>query len=381
MTLLDWAIVAFALSLAVWGYQQGLIVGALTLAGFGVGAVLGGRLGPELLAGGSESAYAPLVAAVAALTLGAVAAVTLEGLGLALRARIVRGSATAAADGIGGAALIAALALGLAWVFGAVALHTPGATELRGEVQRSAILRALNELLPPSGPILNALNRVDPRPNVSGPPAAVAVPDAAIARDPEVSRAGAGVVKILGTACGLGVEGSGWVAAPGLVVTNAHVVAGSDDTTVTTRGGLELDATAVHYEPRNDLAILSTSLGLPDLAPASAPRSGAAGAVLGYPENGPFTITPARFGATQTVVSEDSYGRGPLRRRMSSFRGDVRSGNSGGPLVDDAGRVIATVFAASTSGPAGGYGVPAGVVRRALAEVDRGGVDTGPCTG
>ena len=380
MTLLDWGIVALALTLAVWGYQQGLIVGALTLTGFALGAFLGSRLGPELLSGGSESPYAPLVAALGALTLGALVAVTLEGFGLALRARLVRGTATHIADGIGGAALIAALALGLAWVFGAVALHTPGATELRSDVQRSTILRALNSLLPPSGPILNALNRVDPRRSVSGPPASVGPPDAAIARDQDVIGAGASVVKILGTACGLGVEGSGWAAAPGLIVTNAHVVAGSDDTTVTTRGGVEADANAVQYEPRNDLAILSTPLGLPALSLASSPRPGEPGAVLGYPENGPLTITPARFGSTQTVISQDSYGRGPLRRRMSSMRGDVRSGNSGGPLVDAAGRVMATVFAATTSGPAGGYGVPDGVVRRALARAG-GPVDTGPCTG
>jgi S1-C subfamily serine protease len=380
MTLLDWGIVALALTLAVWGYQQGLIVGALTLTGFALGAFLGSRLGPELLSGGSESPYAPLVAALGALTLGALVAVTLEGFGLALRARLVRGTATHIADGIGGAALIAALALGLAWVFGAVALHTPGATELRSDVQRSTILRALNSLLPPSGPILNALNRVDPRRSVSGPPASVGPPDAAIARDQDVIGAGASVVKILGTACGLGLEGSGWAAAPGLIVTNAHVVAGSDDTTVTTRGGVEADANAVHYEPRNDLAILSTPLGLPALSLASSPRPGEPGAVLGYPENGPLTITPARFGSTQTVISQDSYGRGPLRRRMSSMRGDVRSGNSGGPLVDAAGRVMATVFAATTSGPPGGYGVPDGVVRRALARAG-GPVDTGPCTG
>jgi S1-C subfamily serine protease len=380
MTLLDWGIVALALTLAVWGYQQGLIVGALTLTGFALGAFLGSRLGPELLSGGSESPYAPLVAALGALTLGALVAVTLEGFGLALRARLVRGTATHIADGIGGAALIAALALGLAWVFGAVALHTPGATELRSDVQRSTILRALNSLLPPSGPILNALNRVDPRRSVSGPPASVGPPDAAIARDQDVIGAGASVVKILGTACGLGLEGSGWAAAPGLIVTNAHVVAGSDDTTVTTRGGVEADANAVQYEPRNDLAILSTPLGLPALSLASSPRPGEPGAVLGYPENGPLTITPARFGSTQTVISQDSYGRGPLRRRMSSMRGDVRSGNSGGPLLDAAGRVMATVFAATTSGPPGGYGVPDGVVRRALARAG-GPVDTGPCTG
>lgn len=380
VTLLDWGIVAFALSLAVWGYQQGLIVGALTLGGFAVGAFLGSRLGPELLAEGSSSPYAPMVSALAGLTLGALTAVTLEGVGLQVRARVVRSPATHIADGAGGAALIAALALGLAWVFGAVALHTPGASELRSDVQRSTVLQTLNDLLPPSGPILNALNRVDPRPSVSGPRAPVGAPDPAIARDPDVAKAGTAVVKVLSTACGLGVEGSGWIAAPGLVVTNAHVVAGSDDSTVTTRSGAEVDATAVHYEPRNDLAILRAPVGGAALPLAPNPRRGEAGAVLGYPENGPFAIAPARFGATETVISQDSYGRGPLRRRMTSLRGEVRSGNSGGPLVDGRGRVMATVFAATTSGNPGGYGVPDGVVRRALGDVD-GPVDTGPCTG
>jgi len=380
MTLLDWAIVAFALSLAVWGYRQGLIVGALTLSGFMAGALLGSRIAPALLSGGSESPYSPMFSAFAALTVGALVAVTLEGFGLRVRARIVRGPTTNLADGAGGAALIAAVALGMAWVFGAVALHMPGANELRRGVQRSTILRELNDLLPPSGPILNALNRVDPRPTVSGPPAAVGAPDAAIARDRDVIGAGESVVKVLSTACGLGVEGSGWLAGPGLVVTNAHVIAGSDDTTVAARSGAKVDATAVLYQPRNDLAILSAPVGGAALPLAPSSRRGEVAAVLGYPENGPFTITPARVGATETVISQDSYGHGPLRRRMTSLRGEVRSGNSGGPLVDARGRVAATVFAATTAGTPGGYGIPAGVVRRALSGVADP-VDTGPCTG
>ena len=257
----------------------------------------------------------------------------------------------------------------MAWVFGAAALHTPGAHELRTAVQRSAILQRLNDALPPSGPILNVLNRIDPTPEVQGPEARVAQPDAAIARDPEVRAAGASVVRVLGTACGLGVEGSGWVAEPGMVVTNAHVVAGQDDTTVTTQSGTELDATAVHYEPRNDVAILAVS-GL-DAAPlplAPTQQKGTEGAVLGYPENGPFTIAPARLGETGEVVSQDSYGRGPVTRLMTPFRADVRSGNSGGPLVDADGEVLTTVFAAAVGGkPDSGLGVPNGIVEAALA--------------
>src|ERR1700744_1277980 len=104
MTVLDWAIVAFTLALALWGYRQGLIVGALTLVGFGVGAFLGSRLGPVLLSQGSDSPYAPLCGAVGALLVGALAAVMLEGVALALRRGVVRRPLRPPADGGGGAA-------------------------------------------------------------------------------------------------------------------------------------------------------------------------------------------------------------------------------------------------------------------------------------
>jgi S1-C subfamily serine protease len=379
VTYLDWGIIAFALVLAIWGYRQGLIVGALTLIGFSSGALLGSRLGPVLLSEGSRSPYAPLFAALAALMVGAIVAVSLEGFALDLREQVIRGRVGHAVDGVAGAALVAAVAFGLAWVFGAVALHAPGAGELRADVQRSAILRGLNELLPPTGPLLNALSRVDPAPPFAGPIMPVAPPDAAIAQDVDVIGAGPSVVRVLGTACGLGVEGSGWAARPALVVTNAHVVAGQDDTTITTGDGATLDAEAVHFDPANDLAVLRIEAPIPALAIAPNPERGTGGAVLGYPENGPYALTPARLGDIRTVLSEDAYGRGPFRRRIAFLRGTVRSGNSGGPVVDSRGRVLSTVFASSTSGPAGGYAIPNDVVLAALREATAP-VDTGPCT-
>jgi S1-C subfamily serine protease len=380
VTVLDWAIVAFTIAFAMWGYRQGLIVGVLTLIGFAAGALAGSRGGPLVLSDGSSSPYAPLLAAIGALLIGTVVAVTVESLALGLRGRLIQGRVLRLADGAGGAALIAAVALGLIWVFGAVALHTPGTAQLRGDVQRSLILRRLNDLLPPSGPVLGALNRVDPAPSFAGPTAPLAPPDAAIAGDPEVRDASRSVVRVLGTACGLGVEGSGWVAAPGLIVTNAHVVAGEDDTTVTTFDGASLAATPVYYDPSNDLAMLRVQAPLAPLRIASNPQPGAAGAVLGYPENGPYAVAAARLGDTSTVISEDSYGNGPIHRSISFLRGSVRSGNSGGPLVDSHGHVMATVFAATTSGPRGGFAVPDEIVRSALSQTPAP-VDTGPCTG
>jgi S1-C subfamily serine protease len=379
MTVLDFGIVAFTLALGLWGFRQGLIVGTLTLVGFVLGAFAGSRIGPLVLNQGAESPYAPLCAALGALVGGALVAVTLESMALGLRSRLIRGTGILhVADGAGGAALVASVALGVAWVFGAVALHAPGTAQLRADVQRSVILRSLNEVLPPSGPILHALDRVDPAPSIIGPATPVAAPDPAIVSDPDVESAGDSVVRVLGTACGLGVEGSGWVGGPGLIVTNAHVVAGEGDTTVTTRDGASLNATPVHYDPENDLAVLRIDAELPALSLAPDPASGTSGAVLGYPENGPYAEAPARLGETRETISEDSYGQGPVRRPITSLRGSVRSGNSGGPLIDSRGQVLGTVFAATTTGTPGGFAVPNEVIEAAL-RATAPSVDTGPC--
>jgi S1-C subfamily serine protease len=380
VTVLDWAIIAFTLALALWGYRQGLIVGALTLVGFAVGAFLGSRLGPVVLSQGADSPYAPLCGAIGALLVGALSAVALEGIALALRRRLIRRPFLHRADGAGGAALIGAVALGLAWIFGAVALHAPGTTELRADVQNSVILRELDHVLPPSGGVLNVLDRVDPAPSISGPATPTRRPDPEIAADPAILDAGGSVVRVLSTACGLGIEGSGWAVQPNLIVTNAHVVAGADDTTVSTQGGVELDATAVYYEPEDDLALLRVESPLPTLPISSERPVGAEAAVLGYPENGPYTVTPARIGETRTTVSEDSYGRGPVDRKITALGGDVRSGNSGGPLLDREGQVVGIVFAATTRGPNGGFAVPADEVLEAIHHASGHEVSTGPCT-
>ena len=231
MTSLDWIIVALTLAAAFAGYAQGFVVGAATLVGFAGGLFLGGRLGQLVISSGSASPYAPLFALVGALLGGLVLGSLMETLGHGVKRRL-RIPGLGVVDGLGGAALSGAVALGLAWLAGAVALQTPGAMQFRDEIQRSTILTRLNDALPPSGTILNALARFDPFPRIDGPSAGVPAPRAAIARDPQVKAASDSVVKIQGTACGLGVEGSGWIARDGIVVTNAHVVAGQEDTTV-----------------------------------------------------------------------------------------------------------------------------------------------------
>jgi S1-C subfamily serine protease len=334
------------------------------------------------LKGGSQSPYAPLVTLIAALLVGALLATLLEMLGFEVRRRM--GPALGKLDGAGGAVLVACVALGFVWVAGAVALQTPGARRLRQDIQRSQILRALNGALPPSGSLLNALARFDPLPSLNGPGADVPAPDSRVARDPQVRAAGHSVVRVLGTACGLGVQGSGWVGGDRIVVTNAHVVAGETDTTVQVQGvGPRLAAQAIWFDPHDDIALLRVS-GLAGVRPlhiASDTSAGRSGAVLGFPHDGPYDLEPARLGPTSTVLTQDAYGRGPVRRPITAFRGLVRSGNSGGPVVDTHGNVMATVFAASVGGTRhSGFGVPDSVVRAALSRA-HGPVKTGACAG
>ena len=382
MITLDWIIVAFAALLALFGFRRGFIVGALSFAGFVAGAFLGTRLGPLLLPRGSASPYAPAFGLIGALLAGAILATGLEGVGFRLR-RTLAIPGLGLLDGLFGAILGAALGLGIVWIAAAVAAQTPGDDQLRADIQRSVILGELNRLLPPSGPILNALSRLDPLPQVAGPPSDVAAPLPRIGRAPDVRAASRSVVRVLGTACGLAIEGSGWVAAPDEVLTNAHVVAGEQDTTVEVGGEPpQLAAEAVAFDPTDDIAVLRAPGlgGVPSLKLVREPASGRAGAVLGYPENGPYDVQPGRIGRTQAVLTDNAYGQGPVSRLLTPLRGRVRPGNSGGPLVDVYGNVLTTVFAGTVGGgPPGGYGVANATVARILAEAGSAAVSTGPC--
>jgi S1-C subfamily serine protease len=375
VTLLDWIAVGVVLLAALGGAAQGFVWSALSLVGLVTGAVLGGRLAPLLLSGGASSGYAPVIAVAGAVTLAIAFEVFGSSVGAVLRGKQSRRFLR---DLDSAAGVVAGALVGLAavWVFGAMALQLPGQAQLRRAVQRSELLRRLNSIVPPRT-LLNALGRIDPFPSLAGPPVPTQPPDPGVLRQPGVRAAAPSVVRVLGTACGLGIEGSGWVARPGLVVTAAHVVAGETDTTVTTLTGTTLPAEAVAFDSRNDVAVLRVpGLGARPLRLVE-PRRGTSVAIIGYPENGPFDAVPGRIGSTATVLSEDAYGHGPVTRTVTSLRGGVQHGDSGGPAVDTAGAVQATVFAARVNG-GGGYGVPAPLVRRALASA-RSSVSTGPC--
>jgi len=378
VTTVDWIAVAVIGLAALNGLRRGLVGSAFSLAGIAAGAYFGAKLAPQFLSG-SESPYTPLVALGGAVVLGAFVQSAAAVAGNAIRKSLFVVPPLRVLDSLGGLALGAAAGAAIVWVAGAVALHTPGQTQLREEVQRSRILNEINQRVPPSR-LLDAIARVDPFAAIRGPQARVGPPDPALLQSAGVETARASVLRVTGTACGLGVEGSGWVAAPSLVVTNAHVVAGMKDARVDRGDGEFRDAAVVAFDSRDDVAVLrAEGLRAPPLTLVD-PVEGQAVAILGYPENGPFTATPGRIGQTGVVLTDDAYGRGPVRRRVTTLRGTVRHGNSGGPAVDGQGRVQATIFAARV-GSASGYAVPSELVRDALAEAGAREVSSGPCVG
>jgi S1-C subfamily serine protease len=377
VTWLDWVVVTFAALLAIRGAQEGFVAGALALVGVVAGAVVGGRLANAVLQSGTHSRYAPLLAIGGALLLVVLFESLGTRIGLTLRSELFRIPQLRSLDGLAGLALGAATGLFLAWVVGVVALQLPGQSSLRREVQRSVVLRQLNSILPPRT-LLEALARIDPFPALGGPSANVPPPNPAVLRLPGVRGAAPSIVRVLGTACGLGLEGSGWVAAPQTVVTAAHVVAGESDTVVNPYGtSTKLGATVIAFDPTNDVAVLRVPGLRAKALPLVDPQPGAGIAVLGYPEDGPFNATPGRIGATRFVLMENAYGKGPVNRLVTSLRGSYRHGDSGGPGVDGSGRVETMVFASRIGG--GGFGAPAPPIRVALASA-HGAVSTGSCT-
>ena len=372
MSGVDWIVVAVVVLMALLGARQGLVAGLFSFGGLVVGALLGRKLAPLLLHGGNHSPYAPLVSLAAAIALALLVQSLGVAVGLFLRERVP--PPLRPVDVVGGGVLGAAAGLLVVWVLGVFALQLPGHPKLRRDVQRSTILRRLYMELSPRS-LIDALSRFDPLGGVGGPFARVPPPDSAIASSPVVQRARPAVVKVVGTACGFGIEGSGWVARPGLVVTAAHVIAGEHDTVVESTGG-RYRATAVAFDVHNDVAVLRASgLAAPAL-PLVRARPGAAVAILGFPEDGPFTATPGRVGTTTFAFTSDARGH-PTGRTVTTLRGRVREGNSGGPAVDANGAVETTVYA-SRVGASGGFGVPASAVRAAL-DAARAPVSTGGC--
>lgn len=373
--------------LLAWGCWAG-VAGTLTLAGFAAGAAVGAHFAPKLLPDGSEDDFALVLALPAALLLGGIVGAVVERRTGRLRRRLHRVRRLRYVNAIGGTVLAAGIGAIFVWLLAAPFLQVD---DWRDRIEDSEVAGRLVSVLQPPGPTAAPADRpFDSFPIVAGKGPPILPVDPEIEEDPQVELADRSVVMVGRVGCGRAGIGSGWLAAPGIVVTNAHVTAGSEFLAVRLRGrGRAHPGTAIWFDPRNDLSLirvpgLQGARVLPMLRRA---RSGASGAALGFPL-GQRAIRATRLGPTTdedrgTMTRIPPYFPRRLRGRLiTTLRGEFEPGNSGGPVVDARGRVLTTVFGARDPDEMGvgqgGMGVPNQFVRRALRRAGPP-VRTGPC--
>jgi S1-C subfamily serine protease len=379
---LDWLLLVLVAAYALSGYWQGFVTGAFATAGLLLGGLFGIWLAPVALGNAKPSLLVSLGALFIVILAASLGQALFQFFGAKIRDRVTWQPARAL-DAIGGALLSGAAVLVVAWALGVAVSGTRLPGGVTSLVRNSAVLAEVDDVLPDSAArALNAFNNVVgssffPRylePFAPERIVSVKPGDERMVNDPDVTRAEPAVLKVRGTnVCGRGVEGSGFVYHQDRLMTNAHVVAGVRDPEVMI-GQESVDATVVFYDPEIDIAVLSLDTGsatpLPFTPSAEPAQPKESVAILGYPEDGPFHIEAARIRSQQRLSSPDIYGddAGSVIREVFAVRGDVRPGNSGGPLLDSGGQVAGVVFAASVTDKDTGYALTAAQVAESAAE-------------
>ncbi|MHA3705066.1 MarP family serine protease [Jatrophihabitans sp. YIM 134969] len=354
--IVDIVILLLVVVYAVNGFRNGALVGVFSLVGLAGGAYGGAQLAQAVADRFSSTSTRVIVALLSVLVCAVIGQVLLLRLGVALRNR-VRSQDLRRVDQAGGALLGVVAVLLVAWMV-AVPLANSTVPQVNAEVRESRIVRGVNAVVPAQVQetyrSLRAAIDQSGFPSVFGDlgPSRIAdapPPDSALATSPVVAQARGAVVKVNGVApsCDRGLEGSGFVYATQHVLTNAHVVAGTDKVDVEVPGQGTLAASVVRFDPESDVAVLYVpDLQVTPLTFAAAPAKPDADAlVLGYPEDGPFDVRAARVREQLQATGRDIYDTGSVTRSIYSIRALVRPGNSGGPLLDAKGQVLGIVFA------------------------------------
>ncbi|MGV0815396.1 acid resistance serine protease MarP [Mycolicibacterium boenickei] len=376
---LDFAILGIGFVAAISGWRSGALGSLLSFIGVVLGAVAGVLLAPHVIphvSGDRTKLFATLFLILALVVVGEIAGVVL---GRAVRGTI-RNRPLRALDSVVGVSLMLVAVLVASWLLGSL-LTSSDQPNLAAAVKNSRVLTEVDKVAPSW--LRSVPNRLSALLDTSGLPDVlepfgrtpivnVDAPDAALATDPIVTTSRPSVVKIRGIApsCQKVLEGSGFVVAPNRVMSNAHVVAGADSVTIEA-DGKTYDAGVVSYDPNADISILD----VPDLpitplqfAEQPAPK-GTDAVVMGYPGGGDFLATPARVREIIELNGPDIYRTTTVTREVYTVRGTVRQGNSGGPMINRAGKVLGVVFGAAVDDVDTGFVLTAKEVEHQLAKV------------
>ena len=376
---LDLAVLAVAFVAAISGWHSGALGSLLAFVGVVLGAVAGVLLAPHVVShitGARTKLFVTLFLILALVVIGEIAGVVLgRGVRGAIRDRTLRFF-----DSVIGVGLQLVAVLAAAWLL-AYLLTSSDQPNLAAAVRGSKVVEQVNKVAPDW--LRSVPNRLSALWDTSGMPdvlqpfdgtpiAPVDAPDAALAGDAVVAVTRVSVVKIRGVApgCQKVLEGSGFVVSPNRVMSNAHVVAGSDSVTVEVDGET-YDAGVVSYDPNADISILDVpDLPSPPLAFAETPApTGTDAVVMGYPGGGDFVATPARVREIIELNGPDIYRTTTVTREVYTIRGTVRQGNSGGPMINRSGKVLGVVFGAAVDNADTGFVLTGDEVSRQLAKI------------
>ena len=366
MSVVDLVLIGLALAFAFSGFRQGVIVSATSFFGFFGGAVLGAQLSEPVAdrfdGTATTRVFVALVVVLAVALLGQVVA---GAIGRAVRRRVTWQPAEVV-DSVAGAVLSAVAVLLVAWMVATPLANAPF-PQVSSQVKQSALVQAVDRSVPDGVRVVydslrEAIDRnglpdvLDPLTPTQVPD--VPAPDQALMDSPVVRSVSGSVVQISGVAasCSRQIDGSGFVYARERVMTNAHVLAGVSDPVVSAEGE-EYDAVPVYVDEEADVAVLAVP-GLPQVpltfsqGPA---ESGDDAIIMGYPGGGGLFVGPARVRQRTDISGPDFRNEQTVVRDVYALRGEVRAGNSGGPLFDPEGQVLGVVFASAIDDPLTGY--------------------------
>lgn len=386
---LDIAVIGVALIAAISGWRSGALGSLMSFVGVVLGAIAGVMLAPHVVShvhSPRGKLFTALLLILALVVIGEVAGVVL---GRAVRGSI-RSGPVRVIDSFVGVALQLVVVLVAAWLLGSP-LTTSNQQNLAAAASGSQVITEVDKYAPDwlrsvpkrMSALLSTSGLPDVLEPLGTPIQAVEPPDPTLADSLVVSKSQPSVVKIRGvaTACQKVLEGTGFVIAPNRVMSNAHVVAGSESVTVEAEGK-KYDATVVSYDPNADISILDVpNLPQQPLVFADDPaKTGTDAVVLGYPGGGDFVATPARVREIIELSGPDIYKSTTVNREVYTIRGLVRQGNSGGPMINRAGQVIGVVFGAAVDDNDTGFVMTTDEVARQLAKIgNTAKVPTGAC--
>jgi S1-C subfamily serine protease len=373
----DVVVVIVAVAAAVSGGRQGLVIALPAFAGVLLGAVVGVRLAPLLIKNFTQPATRVAFAVAILVLLVALGETFGVWCGRMIKQHI-RNPKLAGVDNALGAILQGAVVFVVAWMIALPLTSFSGLPQLSAALQNSSVLGAVNSIMPGAARQLPAdlrkLFDVPDLPDVTNPFSQTPIenvgpPDTALQNSAIVQDVRPSVVKIHGEApsCSRALEGSGFVIAPQRVLTNAHVVAGTDQVAVEVKDG-QLDAHVVYYNSDVDVAILAVpDLTAPPLHFDKAPAAdGQDSIVLGYPLDGDYTASASRIRSRINLPGPNIYDDRNENRDVYTLYAQVRSGNSGGPLIDTHGGVLGVVFGAAVDDPNTGFALTAQQVTNVL---------------